>query len=448
MKYVLAIIILGILILVHEFGHFVLAKKNGILVKEFSIGLGPRLFSIKKGETRYSIKALPIGGSCIMYGGIDDPGEEEEDPDSEEAKERAKFLEGRSFNDKSVWARIAVLFAGPLFNFLLAFVLSMIVIGFVGYDPARIVAVDEKSSAYEAGLREGDIITKYNSNSIHFGREMFLEEYINPIDSEDDVIYLEFVRNGEKHSASFNADSYDKIALGISYQADSNEAKLYGVVEGSPMDAAGAKEDDVITSINGVEINSGADLHKYLEGFELNENESISMTLKRGSEEIQIDVKPTLLTYYSSGFAFNTAREKTSPIKVLEYSFWELEYQIETVYKSLVMLFTGHISPTELSGPVGIVDVIGDTYDEAASQGAFVVVMSLANITILLSANLGVMNLLPIPALDGGRLLFAFIELIRRKPISKEREGIVHFVGMVFLMALMVFIVVNDIKRW
>ncbi len=448
MKYVLAIIILGILILVHEFGHFVLAKKNGILVKEFSIGLGPRLLSVKKGETRYSLKALPIGGSCVMYGGIDDPGEEEEDPDSEEAKERAKFLEGRSFNDKSVWARIAVLFAGPLFNFLLAFVLSMIVIGFVGYDPARITAVDEASPAYEAGLREGDIITKYNTNYIHFGREMYLEEYINPIDSADDTIKLEFIRDGEKHSISFKADTYEKLALGISYQADDKAAELMDIVADSPMDKAGAQAGDIITSINGVDISSGKELNEALNDISLNADEEVNLTIKRGNDEINLKVTPTVLTYYSSGFGYNLAREKVSPIKALEYSFWELEYQIETVYKSLVMLFTGHISPTELSGPVGIVDVIGDTYDEASSSGAFAVVMSLANITILLSANLGVMNLLPIPALDGGRLLFAVIEIIRRKPVSKEREGIVHFVGMVFLMALMVFIVINDIKRW
>lgn len=447
MKYVLAIIILSILIIVHEFGHFVLAKRNGIMVREFSIGMGPRLVSFKKGETRYSWKLLPIGGSCIMLGNIDDP-EEDEEEDTEEAKLRVKYLEGRSFNDKSVWTRIAVLFGGPLFNFLLAFILAMIVIGFVGFDPARITIVDKESAAYAAGLREGDIVTKYNNNSIHFGREMYVEEYVNPIEGKNDRITLEFIRDGEKQRITYNPDEYSKAALGISYYADDNEAKISNVMPDSAIEKAGIEEGDVITSVNGTEIKTGKELSEIIQDMDLSENSSLKIGIKRGTDEKVLDITPTILTYYSTGFGYNLARETTSPIKVIQYSFWELEYQIETVYRSLVMLFTGQISPTELSGPVGIVDIIGDTYDESAKEGAFITFMSLANITILLSANLGVMNLLPIPALDGGRLVFAFIEVFRRKPISKEREGIVHFAGMVFLMALMVFVVINDIKRW
>ena len=133
----------------HELGHFLLAKKNGIVVTEFSLGMGPRLFSTQKGETRYSIKLFPIGGSCAMLG--EDTGEEE--------------LPG-TFNAAPVWGRISVVSAGPIFNFVLAFLLSVIITGFVGYDPAEIMEVEKGSPAAEAGLREGDIVTEFDGYTV------------------------------------------------------------------------------------------------------------------------------------------------------------------------------------------------------------------------------------------------------------------------------------------
>ena len=142
---IIALLIFGLLVLIHEFGHFIVAKKNGVVVNEFSIGMGPRIFSrVAKSGTRYSVKILPLGGSCAMLG---------EDEDNEE--------EG-SFNSKSIWARMAIIFAGPFFNFILAFVLALVVIGFVGADISYVTSVDENSPAYEAGLRTGDRITNYN----------------------------------------------------------------------------------------------------------------------------------------------------------------------------------------------------------------------------------------------------------------------------------------------
>ena len=185
---IIALLIFGLLVLIHEFGHFIVAKKNGVVVNEFSIGMGPRIFSrVAKSGTRYSVKILPLGGSCAMLG---------EDEDNEE--------EG-SFNSKSIWARMAIIFAGPFFNFILAFVLALVVIGFVGADISYVTSVDENSPAYEAGLRTGDRITNYNGAHATLGREIYLEDYVNPLDGSE--ISISFVRDGEEKTIRYTPDT-------------------------------------------------------------------------------------------------------------------------------------------------------------------------------------------------------------------------------------------------
>ena len=158
----IAIVIFSAIILFHELGHFLFAKLNKIVVTEFSLGMGPRLYSFEKGDTRYSLKLLPIGGSCAMRGG---------DTDIEN--------EPGTFNSASVWSRISVVAAGPVFNFIMAFVLSVIIVGAVGYEPSRVLSVKEGSAAEAAGLKEGDIITDYQGYHIDLGKRslcIFLSE--------------------------------------------------------------------------------------------------------------------------------------------------------------------------------------------------------------------------------------------------------------------------------
>ena len=169
--------------------------------------------------------------------------------------------------------------------------------------------------------------------------------------------------------------------------------------------------------------------------------------LDRKGKEIKVVLKPKVTEIADRGFVYNLAREKVSFGNVIKYSFTEVRYEIATVLKSLKMLVTGQVSANEISGPVGIVTVIGDTYTSAKSSGATVTILSLINLAIMLSANLGVMNLLPIPALDGGRIFLYLIEIIIGKPIPKDKEGMIHFVGFVLLMALMVFLLFNDIRK-
>lgn len=341
MKFILAIIMFSLIILFHELGHFSLAKKNGIRVNEFSLGLGPTIFGITKGETKYSLKLLPFGGACMMEG---------EDAESEE--------EG-AFGSKSVWARIAVVAAGPVFNFIMALVLSLVLVGCIGYDKPVIQEVTEGMPAGEAGLQAGDEIVKINHFKVHFYREVSM--------------YTTF--------------------------------------------------------------------HK---------GEELTITVKRDGEKKQFHIMPQLdetQGRYMIGIKGLPGRERQNVIETIKGSFYEVRYWIWTTLQSLKMLLTGQVGVDEMSGPVGIVQSIGNTYDASRPDGYFYVFLNMINFAILLSANLGVMNLLPLPALDGGRLVFLFIEAIRGKKVNPDKEGMVHFVGIVLLMALMVFVMFNDIRK-
>lgn len=340
MGIILAVLVFGTIIFVHELGHFLLAKANGIRVDEFSLGMGPRLFSKVKGETRYSLKLLPIGGSCMM--GEDDVNDTGEG----------------SFNSKSVWARIAVVAAGAIFNFILAFVFAVIIVAYTGYDEPVISDVIPGYSAEAEGMQAGDKIIKMNDKSIHIWREV---TYYNTFHAGE-TIELVYERDGEKHEVTI-----------IPMQDDTG---------------------------------------RYLMG-------------------VQAPMK----------------YQKANVFTAVQYGLYEVKFWISTTLESLKMLVTGNVGMDQLSGPVGIGEIVNDTYQESKDYGFVVVMMQMLSIGILLSANLGVMNLLPLPALDGGRLVFLFIEAIRGKRVSPEKEGLVHLVGMVLLMALMVFVLFNDLNR-
>ena len=183
---IISVIILGILVVVHEFGHFIIARKNGVFVKEFSIGFGPRIISHEcKSGMLFSWKAIPFGGSCQMLGVFED--------------EDAGTDDERSYDSKSVWARMSITLAGPFFNFLLAWVLAVVVIGSIGYDPPYVTGVLQDSPAYEAGLREGDLITSFKGRAMNFGKEIYLENYLHPISDSSEEVEITFLRDGEKH---------------------------------------------------------------------------------------------------------------------------------------------------------------------------------------------------------------------------------------------------------
>ncbi|MBS5090947.1 MAG: RIP metalloprotease RseP [Lachnospiraceae bacterium] len=427
MKILIAILIFSVIIIFHELGHFLLAKRNGIKVTEFSLGMGPRLLSTQKGETRYSLKLFPIGGSCMMVG-------EDDDDDSE-----------GSFNKASVWARISVVAAGPIFNFILAFVFAMIITSVAGYDPARVLQVEENSPAAKAGLQEGDIITEFQGRNIVLGRD--LDSYMMLHGLEDEDITLTYKRDGKEKEVSFEAYSEEKYMLGFSYvPTPDGEPEVTQVVLNGAMMEAGVQAGDIIREINGEVIETSQEIQEYWEKNPLDGSE-ISLGIERDGEVQTISLKPQMTKQIDTGFVYNLYREKTNFLGVLRYSASEVRYWISNTIESLMMLIKGQFSVNDLSGPVGIIDVIGDSYEEAKEEGTVMVWLQMLYWAILLSANLGVMNLLPIPALDGGRLVFLAVEAVRKKKLDPNVEGMIHFAGFVLLMLLMVFVMFNDFRR-
>ena len=414
------------IVIFHELGHFLLAKRNGIAVTEFSLGMGPRLFSKVVGETRYSLKLFPIGGSCMMVG-------EDDDDDSQ-----------GSFNRASVWARISVVAAGPIFNFILAFIFAMIITSVIGYDPSTVLQVEEGSPAQKAGLQEGDVITEFQGRHISIGRD--LELYMTLHGLQDENVTLTYERDGEEHEISYTADSQTSYLLGFYYNITEGEPEVTQVMLDGSMMEAGVQAGDIIREINGVKISTGQDIQDYIAANPLDGSE-ITLGIERNGDIRQISVTPKMTKQVDAGFVYNLYREKTNFPGVIKYSAVEVRYWITSTIESLVMLVKGQFTVNDLSGPVGIINVIGDSYEEAKTEGTVMVWMQMLYWAILLSANLGVMNLLPIPALDGGRLVFLIIEAIRRKKINPNVEGMIHFAGFVLLMVLMVFVMFNDIRR-
>lgn len=372
MSIFIAILIFTAVVVFHELGHFLLAKKSGIVVNEFSAGMGPKLVSYVKdnngrrhvfffkwkpdffekpeyeGRTVYSWKLFPIGGACMMKG---------------ELEEEGKDVSEGSFNAATVWQRIATVAAGPIFNFILAYFLAMFIVGFAGYDSNKIAenALTEGYPMQEAGLMPGDYIVKYDGSNIHSIRELSLHLQLHPVTKEP--VMVTYQRDGEKHT---------------------------------------------------------------------------------------VEVVPVLdeeTGRYKIGMSLGTVREKANALEVVRYSGREVRFWIVSTVESLAQMIRGKVKADDISGPVGIVNMIGTTYTESKQISAMSAFLSMINISILLSANLGVMNLLPIPALDGGRLVFLIIEAVRRKPMDQSKEAVIHMIGFMALMALMVFILFNDVRK-
>lgn len=350
MTLILFIVIFGVVVIAHEFGHFLLAKANGIHVIEFAVGMGPTICSFHKKGTKYSLKLFPIGGACMFEG--EDGLMEKEGEESE-----------GSFQKASVWGRISTVIAGPVFNFILAMVIAFIMVNMTDIiairDPVA-TQVMEGGGAQLAGLRGGDKIISINGERLKLYQEITLYMQANYSGGDIEVVYE---RDGTRYSTKLTPQ-YDETT-GI---------YLLGVMNASYVEP---------------------------KGFE-----------------------------------------------TFKYAWYEMRYSVKATYKSLGMIFRGRVSRQDVAGPVGIaVNVVGKTYESAKEYGWQSVLLSMLNITLMLSVNLGILNLLPIPALDGGRLVFLLLEVIRGKPIPPEKEGMVHFVGLMFFMVLMVFIFFNDLSN-
>lgn len=344
-----AILVLGFLIIVHEFGHFIVAKRSGVGVLKFSVGFGPRLFGRTVNGTEYILSAIPLGGYVKMVG---------EDPDSaEEVDERI------SFSHQNVWKRVAIVVAGPVFNLLFAFVAFTLVLAVYGErlpsDSAKVGEVVPGMAAAQAGLQPGDVVTAVDGRPIATWDE--LSKAIRGSDGHAVEVGLQ--RGGQSLTVTVTPES----------QPDKN---IFGEVVG----------------------------------------QAYRIGIERGFDEVSV-----------------------GPLEAVGAGAKETAFWIETLIMSVVKLVQGKISSEEIGGPL----LIG----QAAAQQAKAGLESLLRFMAVISINLGILNLLPIPILDGGHLLFFVVEGVMRRPLDMRHREIMQQVGLVILVGLMAFAFYNDILR-
>lgn len=346
MGIVIAIIIFGLIVTVHEFGHFICAKLSKVCVLEFSIGMGPKILQKKIGETMYSLRLLPVGGYCAMEG-------EDEDSDNP-----------RSFRSAKLWKRMIILVAGAGMNFVLGFVAIVIMLSMLNTIPTTQISgfsavqledgtLERQSGSYDSGLRHDDIFYEIDNTRIYSMLDLNYILSSSPTNVHDVTV----LRDGEK--VSFND---------VNFQSPTGDSIDFGLVQ----------------------------------------KEKNPLTILKGSGEM----------FMSMG---------------------------HIVGMSLKQLVSGNAKKEDVSGPVGVVTAINETTQ--ASKDTKDTVFQLIYMTALITINIGIFNLLPIPGLDGGRLIFCFIELVRRKPVKPEHEGYVHLAGMVLLFGIMIMATYNDIVR-
>ena len=260
-----------------------------------------------------------------------------------------------------------------------------------------------------------------------------------------DEITLEVKKaDGEKKTITYEPTVTTRYMMGFNYDDCDRGMEFTYVQQNMPLAAAGVVAGDLLVSINGAPITCVADFTAYQTEHPF-DGSAVTLEYEHSGKTKEIMVTPVENTYANVQFSYQL-REKQSPIGVLKYSVLEIKYWVRTVIDSVSMLITGQYSVNDLSGPVGVVDAIGTAYDDVKSQGVLVTVMTMLNMVILLSSNLGVMNLLPFPALDGGRLVFLAYELAAKKPVDQRIEGAVNMAGMALLMAFMVFVLFNDVR--
>ncbi|MEH7460913.1 RIP metalloprotease RseP [Bacillus thuringiensis] len=409
------ILIFGALVFFHELGHLYFAKRAGILCREFAIGFGPKLYSFEKNETVYTIRLLPLGGYVRMAG---------EDPETVELKPGTKV--GLVLNEKEEVTKIVLDNREKYPNIRVVEVEQadlehkLTISGYEEYEEElQTFRVHEKARCVSAG--EETQIAPFNRQ---FGSKTLGQRALAIVAGPAMNFVLAFVIF---------------VIIGFVQGIPVDKPMIGKVVSGSVAEKAGLHEDDIITSINNKPTNSWKDVTSIVRE---NPGKEITMDVTRDSKKVAIQVTPAAekegdVTVGRLGVQSPVEKSFLGSIKS---GFEETYRWTKLIFVSLIQLVTGHFSINDLSGPVGIYNLT----DQVVEYGT-IRVMSLAAV---LSINLGLFNLLPVPALDGGRLFFFLIEALRGKPIDRQKEGMVHFIGFALLMLLMLVVTWNDIRKF
>ncbi len=356
MSVIITLIIFTLIVVIHEWGHFIAAKKCNVFVEEFAVGMGPKLFGVQRGDTLYSVRLLPIGGFCRM------------------ADDEIEGSDKIGFNQASVFKRILIAVAGPVMNFVLALIVLTFMAMSTGISTNRVAGTIEGYPAESAGLQPGDRIVAINGKAVNIRSD--LDFYLSEHPGE--ALNLTVKRSGEKINATIipklNEEGKYLIGIKTQYKAPVINLGLYDLSD-------------------------------------------IGNITRAGFFECVAD------------------------------GFWNMIFLVKVTVLGVVRMLTLNVSLNEISGPIGVTTVVGDAYQSTITDGAIYTVLTMLNLSALLSANLGVINLVPIPALDGGRIFVYLIEIVRRKQLPPEKEGIINLIGFALVMGFGIFIAINDVIK-
>ncbi len=424
-------IVLGIVVIIHEFGHFIAAKIIGVRVEVFSFGFGKRLFGKQLGETDFRLSLIPLGGYVKLSG--------EED----EGKEKHE-LRPYDFYAKNRGQRIFILFMGPFMNFILAFII-MILINMSGIEmnkyqlePVRVGYVFENSPAKKAGIQSGDLIVKINGTKVDTWNDFDMKINV----SGKGILKLGIKRKNEYKEIDVNIDEASQDnpnPLGILPLV---RAYVYKVEKDKPAEISGIKQGDIIYKINGED----AYYQDVINMIKNSDGNELIFTIKRGEELKDVKLKPFFdekLKRYRMGaqlsFYSDVILKKVGFIESIPYTFRQikkLSFLVVEVFKNMIK---GKVSAKNLSGPIEIA-----SYSRKALQSG---VKDFFLFIAIISLQLGIINLFPVPALDGGSLLIFTVEAIIRRDLNEKFKAFLINIGIMILLALMVFVILNDIVK-
>lgn len=396
-------------------GHFIVAKLCKVKVHDFAIGFGPVIYKKQIGETLYSIRLLPLGGYVRMEG---------EEKNSEE--------EG-SFSKKSIPQRIAIVLAGASVNIIFGLVVYFILAASTGnYISNKVDTVESGYGAEVSGIIPGDEILKVNGKSIHLRSD--LTKALSNSNGEN--VEVQIKRNGEILILQVVPTRQDSKNTGIYFgnaQNNNLNSEIKAIYPDSPAQHAGLKEKDIIIKVNDESVENNP--YKVLELTQNADTEEIIYTVNRNGEELTVNVLPNIVTQYYLGVTFKVS-EKTL-FTNLEYGFWDtIDFSI-SIIDNLKQLFSGRVSTDQLMGPIGISTMVADT----SGLREFIYLLA------LISLSLGVTNLLPIPPLDGWKVVLYLIEWLRRKPMEEKLQINIETLGFIFMIVLSIYVAYNDILR-
>jgi regulator of sigma E protease len=418
--------VLGVLVFVHELGHFLAARRLGVRVLTFSLGFGPKLLKIRRGDTEYCVSAIPLGGYVKMAG---------ENPDDPRTGQPDEFL------SRTKWERFQILIMGPVMNIALAIVVMAVVLAqgaevpVYQDQPPVVGAVTAGSPAEGAGIRPGDRILSVAGEGVDTWEDLFIA--VGTRANRD--ISIAFLRDGQTRSVTVRPESDNRFEVGRIGVLPNSNPIISSVIAGEPAEKAGLKGGDIVLAVNGEQM---ATRDQLIEAISRNAGHEIDLTVKRGDQQLQLRATPE-----QRGDRGMLGVYVTEPTRRLDPNAFEaiqmsIERNIEfsgLIFRTLGGLFVGETSPRQLMGPVAIAQLSG----ESAEAGWFALFSLMASISL----NLGLLNLLPIPVLDGGHILIMAVEGIARRDFSMAVKEKMLLAGFVLLMMLMVTVIYNDLTR-